>query len=60
MRELFFGETISRCGVAPDHHELHMLTDIPPPNSKKEVQSFRYNELPGKFLPSSAEICKPS
>ena len=35
-----------------DPKNLHALT-------KKNYNLFRYNELPGKLLPSDAEVCQP-
>ena len=35
-----FGEIISRHGAKPDSQKLHMLTEMPPLNTKKEFQSF--------------------
>ena len=55
----FFGEVMSRYGVQPDPQKLKALTDMPPPKTKKEFQTFlsTINYL-GKFSPSMAEVCE--
>ena len=54
-----FDEVISRHGVQPDPHKLKVLTDMPPPKTKKELQAFLgiINYL-SKFCPSTVEVCK--
>ena len=55
----FFGEVISRHGVKPDTQKLKALTEMPPPNNKKELQTFLgiINCL-SKFSPSTVDICE--
>ena len=40
MRIPFFGEMISHQGVRPDPSQIQALNDMPPPKTKKELQSF--------------------
>ena len=55
----FFGDVISRHGVRPDPKMLKVLMEMPPPRTKKELQTFLWiiNYL-CKFFPSTADICK--
>ena len=57
---LFFREVISRKGVQSDPQKVKALTDMPPPNNKKELQVFLgiINYL-GKFSPGTANVCHP-
>ena len=57
---LFFGQVISRKGVQPDPQKVKVLTDMTPPNNKKELQAFLgiINYL-GKFSPGTADVCDP-
>ena len=54
-----FGEIILWYGVSLDPRKVQVLTDMPPPKSKKELQSFLgiLNYL-SKFSPMTAEVCK--
>ena len=54
-----FGEIISRHGVKPDLHKLKMLTEMPPPKTKKEFQSLLgiVNYL-SKFSFSTVNVCE--
>ena len=56
----FFGEVILRRGVQLDPQKIKALTDMPAPNSKKELQAFLgiINYL-GKFSPCAADVCDP-
>ena len=56
----FFVEIISQQGVSPDFRKVQTLTGMPPPKSKKELQSFLgiLNYL-SKYLPATAEVCEP-
>ena len=53
----FFSLKISWQGVSPDPSKIQMLTDVPPPMTKKELQSFLgiLNYL-SKFSPGTAEL----
>ena len=55
-----FGEIISLQGVSPDTRKVQALTDMSPPKTKRELQSFLgiINYL-SKFSPMTAEICEP-
>ena len=55
----FFGEVISRNGVQPDLQNISALMEMPPPNTKKELQAFLgiINSL-DKFSPNTAVVCK--
>ena len=56
----FFGEVISRHGMLPDPHRLKLLTNIPPPKTKKKLQAFlSIISCLGKFPSSTAEVCEP-
>ena len=56
----FFCEVISREGVRLEPKKVQALTDMPPPKSKLELQSFlgKLNYL-NKFSSVTAEVCKP-
>ena len=56
----FFGEVISRRGVQPDPQKIKAHTDMPPPDNKKDLQTFLgiINYL-GKFSPGTADVCDP-
>ena len=57
---LFFGEVVSREGVQPDPQKIKVLTDMPAPKNKKELQAFLgiINYL-GKFSPGATVACDP-
>ena len=50
---------ISRHGVQTDPQKPKVLTNMPPPKTRKELQAFLtiINYL-GKFSPSTAEVCE--
>ena len=56
----FFGEVISGKGVQPDPQKIKVLTDMPTPKSKKELQAFlgiiSYLKI---FSPGSTNLCDP-
>ena len=54
-----FGEVISRHWVQLNPKKLKVLTNMPSPRTKKELQAFLsiINYL-GKFSPSTAEVCE--
>ena len=55
-----FGEIISRYGFCLDPCKLNVLTDMLPPNSKEELQSFLgIMNYQGKFSPYTTETCEP-
>ena len=56
----FFKGVISREGVQPDPQKIKVLTDMPVPRNKKELQAFLgiINYL-GKFSPGTADACDP-
>ena len=58
-RKPFF-EVIFRNGLQPDLRKLHMLTEMPSPNNKKELESCLgiMNYLM-KYSPLTAEECEP-
>ena len=53
----FFGEIISWWSVSPDPNKIQPVTYMPPPKTKKELQSFLHipNYL-SKFAPVTAEM----
>ena len=56
----FFGKVVSRKGIQPDPQNIIVLTDMPAPKNKRELQAFLgiINYL-GIFSPGMAEVCKP-
>ena len=56
----FFGEVVSRQGIQPDPQKVRVLTEMPVPKKKKELQAFLtiINYL-NKFSPGTSEVCKP-
>ena len=55
----FFGEVISRHGMQPNPQKLKLLTDMPPPKTKMELNAFLgISNYLGKFSPSTAEVCE--
>ena len=56
----FFGKVKSWDGVQPDPQKIKVLTDMPVPNNKKELQAFLgiINYL-GKFSRGTANVCDP-
>ena len=60
MSILFFGKVIFREGIQPDPQKIKMLTDMPAPKNKKELQAFLgiINYL-GKFSPGTTDVCHP-
>ena len=50
----FFGEVIPQQGVSPDPSKIQVLTDMPPPKMKKELQSIL-----GMLTPVTAELFEP-
>ena len=57
---LFFGEVTLQNGVQPDLQKIKALIEMPPPNSKKELQAFLsiINYL-SKFSPNAVTVCEP-
>ena len=55
----FFGEVISRHWMQPNPCKLKLLTNMPPPKTKKELQAFLgiINYL-DKFCHSTDEVCE--
>ena len=46
--------------MSSDTIKVKMLMDMPPANSKRELQSFLgIGNYPSKFSPMTAEVCKP-
>ena len=56
----FFGKVVSKKDVQPDLQKVRVLTEMPAPKNKQELQSFLgiINYL-GKFSPGTVEICEP-
>ena len=56
----FFGEVVSGQDVQPDPQKVRVLTEMPAPKNKKELQAFLgiINYL-NKFSPGTSEVCKP-
>ena len=56
----FFGKVVLRKGIQPDPPKVRVLTKMPAPKNKWELQSFPgiINYL-GKFSPGTAELCEP-
>ena len=56
----FSGEVVSRQRVSPDLRKIQVLTDMPPPKSRKELQSFLgiLNYL-SNFSQVTVEVCEP-
>ena len=56
----FFGEVVCRKGIQPDPQKIKVLTDMPAPKNKRELQAFlgTINYLE-KFSPGTADICDP-
>ena len=56
----FFGKVISREGIQPDPQKMKVLTGMPAPKNKKELQAFLgiINYL-GKFSPGTTDVCDP-
>ena len=56
----FFSEVVSRDGMQPDPQTVSVLTKIPAPKNKKELQAFLgiINYL-SKFSPDTSEVCEP-
>ena len=56
----FFSKVVSREGISPDPQKIKVLTDMPVPNNKRELQAFLgiINYL-GKFCPCMVEVCDP-
>ena len=54
-----FGEVISEQGVRPKAQKLKVLTEMPPPKTKKELQAFlRIINYLGKFPSGTEDICE--
>ena len=57
---LFFSEVILQNGVKPDPQKISTLMEIPPPNTKKELQTFLgITNYLGKLSPNTVVVCKP-
>ena len=56
----FFGKVVLRKGIQPDPQKVKVLTDMPVPKNKRELQAFLgiINYL-GKFSPGMTEVCEP-
>ena len=56
----FFGKGVSRKGIQPDLQKIKILTDMPAPKNKRELQAFLgIISYLGKFSPGTVEVCDP-
>ena len=56
----FYGETYTTDGHKPAQNKIMAIIEMPPPSSKKEVQSFiRMINYLTKFLPRLTELSEP-
>ena len=56
----FFGKVVSRRGIQPDPQKIKVLTDMPAPKNKKELQAFLgIIYYFGKFSPGTTAVCDP-